>query len=244
MIWEWVWDDGDPCKCPHPYQWDDLPHYLQQEYVGHTTVQEIAEHVHKSWPGTVVAASPEEIQDLLFPGTVRAGYTALPSVRALIVTCKVDNYRVPRKCVRKSQYCEHTAADRTYTRQKDLETCFNHLLAVPNKVDFYLGVDFEQRNVRFAVLEEVLEAFKPVYLAFQEAGADLEVHWKYPGSIQRLARGICLQEYYDKSMSRSMDENNASLLGMGTLGGKHWSARNDQTRATTPHGYPSDTPSI
>jgi len=220
MIWEWVWDDvafddhfddlllkneetarckHSPCNCNTTFD-PNIPHYLQLAFVGATTAREIVETMYKNSP-LYWTARTNTIKDVLFHDPFHVGFNPLSTIRKLYVDCKIDNYRTPRKCFRRNRTCEHKPAERAYIKRSELKASFDHLLAVPKKAGFDLSVTFYQRNVRLAVLEEALETFRDVYLAFQDAGATLDVDWQY-SLCNASPRKVNVHDFYDKDVSR------------------------------------------
>ena len=221
MVWEWVWDDvanedkwdgmllwnekttpctHSPCRCEPTFDFY-IPHYFQSAYVGVTTAREIVETMYRNFPCIWIARTPEKIKDVLFHDPFHVGFNPLSTIRALYIDCKIDNYRTSRKCFRKNRACEHHSAERAYIKRSALKASFDHLLAIPKKAGFGLKVYFVQRNVRLAVLEEALEAFRDVYVAFQDAGASLEVDWHYVLS-DRSRQQVDVHDFFDKDVSR------------------------------------------
>jgi hypothetical protein len=201
MVYEWLCDDEtmddtwdtlvldhdtpvpcarSPCACKLSFE--DIPHYFQPAYLDGVTAREIVEIMYKKAPWEYDAHTPEKIKDVLFHDLFHTGFNPVSTIKALSVTCKIDNYRTTRKCFRKDKGCKHSPADRAYVMQRTLKTSFDHLLAVPKKADFYLEVTFVQRNIRITVLEEALETLREVYTTYREAGATLVIEWQYAQS--------------------------------------------------------------
>ncbi|KAJ4367930.1 hypothetical protein N0V86_009770 [Didymella sp. IMI 355093] len=171
------------CRClTHGHGLPRVPHYLFAQYMGSEAAQEIVAKVYRSpWfkKQTLYGIAPD-LQNLIHEDVFGAGFDPASCITSLHVTCVIDEHRNPPGARCGSEPCQHSPYERTYIERDELQSDFGPLVDVVENKDFqFLEVAFMQRNIRIDVLEEALEAFKPVYTAFKKANVEMCIRWAY-----------------------------------------------------------------
>jgi hypothetical protein len=150
--------------------------------MGSEAAEEIVAKVYgSSWfkEQTLYGIAPE-LQNLIHEDGFGAGFDPASFITSLHVTCIVDEHRFPPGARCGNEPCQHSPYERAYIDRDELQSFFDPLVDVVENKDLRcLDVTFMQRNVRIDVLEEALEAFKPVHTAFKKANVEMCIRWEY-----------------------------------------------------------------
>lgn len=157
-----------------------LPHFLSPNYVGPQAALEVAEALYKTDSAEMInVQSPKQLDRVLTRDSFMVGLQPATVLRNLDLWCKLDDYRTPKLSHSQSSKCKHATSDANYIEATRLTADINTLFQVKDKKNFYLSIEFLQRNVRLAVLAEVLETIRHVRNAFVTAGGEVNFTWEY-----------------------------------------------------------------
>lgn len=203
MVYGFVWDDTEKlkwedtfyevltgsntrrrqlCNCMKKPPTTLRPHYLNPEFLGPTTALEMVETVYRDLGSCTFwfsADLPELIKGVVCNDAFKVDFDPSYYIRSMRVECKIDRYRSYRSHHKKTDRCQHKPAERQYIKQHILRSHFADLLKIKRKDGFRLFISLVQRNIRVAVLKEVLAAIKDVVVEFRKAGAVVTVAWLY-----------------------------------------------------------------
>jgi hypothetical protein len=161
-----------------------LPHFIDPKFVGLTTAREIVRALYDAVHLTgrmIIIRRPEHIKAAVTKDIFCVGLDPCVHLRSLIVRIDLDRLRTSRPLHKLSGTCQHTAADKIYTKKNELKEWLRALLYIKHKSSFELFVELYQRNVRVAVVEEVLDVLGEVRRAMKARDADFFVDWNYRG---------------------------------------------------------------
>ncbi|KAF1954664.1 hypothetical protein CC80DRAFT_595068 [Byssothecium circinans] len=169
-----------------------LPHWIDTAHVGPATAFEIIQAWYRAGntPGHRVYG-PQNIEKFLCDDVFHIGFHPSTEVRSVVVYCMVDRCRLSRVCKhnRRRSGCQHTASERSYTNQAELQRCFDSLFKIKNKNQLVVRIELTQCYIRIGVMEEVLKSIGHAYRTLREAGAILTVTWSYCGKWGDWERG-------------------------------------------------------
>jgi hypothetical protein len=170
----------EPSHLLHLFDHHGLPHFLSTHYVGPQTALEVAEALYKTDSAdSMLILSPKQLDHALLRDSFMVGLRPINVLQSLALECKIDHYRTGPASHAQSDTCQHTAAEVRYIDGVELRAQINTLLQVKNKKDFHLKLVLIQRNIRFAVLAEAIQAFRDVRDAFMTEGCDVDIVWAY-----------------------------------------------------------------
>lgn len=161
-----------------------LPHFVDPEFVGLATAREIVRSLYDAihFTGrTIIVRRPEQIKTAVTKDGFCVGLDPSVHLRSITVHIDVDRLRTPRPTHELSANCQHTPADKVYTKRNELKAWLRGLLYIKHKSGFDLFVDLYQRNIRIAIIEEILDVFGEVHRAMETRGAEVFVGWFYHG---------------------------------------------------------------
>ena len=159
-----------------------LPHFIDPKFIGLTTARKIVRALYDAFYMTgpmITIQRPEHITAAVTKDVFGVGIDPFVHLRSLKVRIDVDRLRTSRPKHKLSSTCQHTVADKVYTKQNELREWLKALLYFKHKSKFQIFVDLYQHNIRIAVVEEVLDVIAEVRGAMKARGAAFFVDWTY-----------------------------------------------------------------
>lgn len=177
-----------------------LPHFISPDFMGLVTAREIVRALysafHSSAPGIVIR--PKHIKSAVTQDVFGVGLDPSMHLKSLTLELDLDHLRTSRTHHKLSSTCRHSDSEKAYTKRTNLKEWLKALLYVKYKSSFVLFVDLYQRNVRIAVLEEVLDDLGEVRRALKARNMYFFVNWTY--------RGRWLGSRWEDSMEQDLDD--------------------------------------
>jgi hypothetical protein len=176
------------CRCNVPHSNPLLPHFVKIEYMGRYTTSEIVRALYEAFhtrdePLTV--RRPELIKSAVSRDMFRVGIYPGLHLRSLVLRIKLDRLRKQFQPHVPTSVCQHSQAEKIYTERDELQSWLKALLYIKYKAKFELHVTLFQRNVRVAVMEEVLTSLGDIRQALLDRHAEVSVDWTYHGHWSR-----------------------------------------------------------
>jgi hypothetical protein len=174
-----------PCHCNHPHKITVLPHFVNRDFVGAITAREVIRALYDAFyskDGYLTIRLPEHIKSVVAKDRFHVGLNPGLYPRSLVLRFKLDRLR--RRCLPHipTNICQHTRADKIYTEKDVLKEWLKALLYIKCKANFELCIVLFQRNVRMAVIDEVLETIAGVRQTLQSRHAKVKIDWTYRGN--------------------------------------------------------------
>jgi hypothetical protein len=176
----------DRCDCDRPHNVPVLlPHFIKPEYMGHSTIQGIVRALYEAFHSRdepLTVRGPEHLDAALSGDVFRVGLNAALHIRSLVLRIKLDRLRMP--CPQKTSAAAYkgTRNEKRYTTGTLFRWWLDALLCIKHIAKFELRVLLLQRNIRVAVIEEVLEDLAAVRETLHSQGADVKIDWIYRGT--------------------------------------------------------------
>jgi hypothetical protein len=189
------------CDCAIPHEDLVLPHFVKPDFMGKPTAREIVRALYEAFQSTEEHLSirlPEYIKSAVTKDVFRVGLNPASHLRSLVVRIKLDRVR--------SLYSRYLpldvrVVDKRYTEKGMLKEWLKALLYIQSKARLELRIVLFQRNVRVAVIEEVLEVLKDTRQALQNRHVKITVDWTYRGYWKDGKKA-----YSEQPLVRNMDE--------------------------------------
>lgn len=135
---------------------------------------------HTEANGPIVRA-PEHIKSAVSKDMFQVGLDPGLHLRSLDLRIKLDKLRLPRVHHVPTSNCQHADVERVYTNGPQLKTWLNALKCIEYRAGFGLNIFPFQRNIRLAVLEEVLSHVAGIRRFLQARKIAFTIDWVYRG---------------------------------------------------------------
>jgi hypothetical protein len=191
----------DVCHCSVPHKNLRLPHFVMPDFMGKATAREIVRALYEAFQYTeehLIVRVPEYIKSTVTKDVFRVGLSPGSHLRSLVVRIKLDRIRSPHP--RYLPWNPHIVNKR-YTEKDMLKKWLKTLLYIQGKARFELRVVLFQRNIRVAVIDEVLEVMDDTRQALLNRHVKVTVDWIYRGYWTRGKKACSGQ-----SLVRNMDD--------------------------------------
>jgi hypothetical protein len=169
------------CVCTSPHEPPALPHFVKLDFVGKITAREIVRALYQAFHFTkthLTVRLPIHLKHAVTKDVFQVGLVASSHLRSLVLRIKLDWLRKSRF---RGEPTKILPAHKVYTEKDMLKEWLKPLLYIQCKANFELQVNLFQRNIRVAVIEEVLEALTDVRQALQNRHARVKIDWVYRG---------------------------------------------------------------
>jgi hypothetical protein len=170
------------CDCDIPHGTPTLPHFIKPDFMGKITAREIVRALYEGFHFTkehLTVRLPNYLQRAVMEDVFQVGLVPGSHLRSLILRIKLDRLRKPRSF---RVPTKPRPADKVYTQRAMFKGLLKPLLYIQCKANFELHITLFQRNVRVAVIQEVLEALTDVRQALQNRHARVKIYWEYRGN--------------------------------------------------------------
>jgi hypothetical protein len=189
------------CTCARSHEVPRLPHFVKPEFMGRDTAREIVRALYDAFhtrdePLTIRA--PEHIKLVISKDVFQLDLDPGLHLRSLVLRIKLDRLRLPRTHHalqhKLSSTCQHTDAEKIYTKGPELRAWLKELKRIEYKDKFELRISLFQRNFRVAVMEEVLLQLTHIRRYLQARKMEVTIDWEYRGNWEK---GIESDAEYD-----------------------------------------------
>jgi hypothetical protein len=172
----------DQCYCERLHNSPVLPHFVKSEYMGQSTAQEIVRALYEAFHARdepLTVRGPEYIESAVSQDMFGVGLDPALHVRSLVIRIKLDRLRKIRSRKLFAADYEPTPNEKIYTRESLFRSWLDPLLDIKYNAKFELRIILFQRNIRVAVIEEVLENLAVVRETLHNQGVDVKIDWTY-----------------------------------------------------------------
>jgi hypothetical protein len=191
----------DFCHCAIPHKNLVLPHFVKPEFMGKATAHEIVRALYEAFQSTgkhLTWRLPEYIKPAVSKDVFRVGLNPGSHLRSLVVRIKLDRLR---KAGQRFLPAKFRQVDKEYTSKDKLKEWLKALLYIQRKAMFELRIALFQRNIRVAVIQEVLGVLKDTRQTLQNRRVQVTVDWIYRNYWKHGREGRS-----EPSLVRNMDD--------------------------------------
>jgi hypothetical protein len=176
------------CSCSRPHKTPHLPHFVKPEFIGLGTAREIVRALYDAFHTKVnglTVRAPEHIKSAVSKDMFQVGLDPGLHLRSLNLRIKLDRLRLPRVHHVPTSNCQHTDVEKVYTNGPQLKAWLNALKCIVFNAGFELSIFLYQRNIRLAVIEEVLSHLAGIRRFLQARQMAITIDWVYRGQWEK-----------------------------------------------------------
>ncbi|KAL5120827.1 hypothetical protein ACEQ8H_001308 [Pleosporales sp. CAS-2024a] len=190
MVYTYLWDRGTILAFPDlskvaggskRLENARLPHFVNAEFMGLPTARETIRVLYDAMYAigmSVVVRLPEQLMAAVSKDVFQVGLDPREQLRSLHIRLKLDRLRKPRQMTPPLPI-NHEQTN--YIRETELKAWLKTLLGVKHRKNFDLHITLYQRNIRIAVIEEVLTALTSIRKSIISQGGNVDIGWIYRG---------------------------------------------------------------